>query len=337
VWAQLSQGLVNGKIDEQRCRMIAEFRDVDPEKLRQAAQAKLDGTTVTGDNDSEEAYRNAEYDALQRGAGSEHADLLSTVMEPADYALPIQSYFSGITLVHKLRETRAFTGFCRILPEDSRAPTQRRQDLRLDPRIDWLPAVTVRGEGIFLKLDEPRIATWAPRVSKRVDTLRKIVNAARLKRGQGERAITAKFVLLHTLAHLLINELSFECGYGSSSLRERLYCDTEHIEAPMSGILIYTASGDSEGTLGGLVRQGKPMRLERMLIRALRSAQWCSSDPVCVESPGQGPDSCNLAACHACALLPETSCEEGNRLLDRMLLVGSPEQPQAGFFSGFLS
>jgi hypothetical protein len=139
---------------------------------------------------------------------------------------------------------------------------------------------------------------------------------------------------MHTLAHLLINELIYECGYGSASLRERLYSvDGDH---PMAGILLYTAAGDSEGTMGGLVRMGKPGRLEGVLRRALENARWCSTDPVCIESLGQGPDNCNLAACHSCALLPETSCEEMNRLLDRGMVVGTLSQPQMGFFSGVL-
>ena len=102
----------------------------------------------------------------------------------------------------------------------------------------------------------------------------------------------------------------------------------------MSGVLIYTAAGDSEGTLGGLVRMGSPGLLERTLARALDRARWCSSDPVCIESPGQGPDNCNLAACHSCALLPETSCEHQNRLLDRGMLIGTLDRPETGFFSG---
>ena len=100
----------------------------------------------------------------------------------------------------------------------------------------------------------------------------------------------------------------------------------------MQGILIYTASGDSEGTLGGLVRQGEPDRLRATIRRALDRARWCSSDPICIESPGQGSDNANLAACHGCTLLPETSCETGNRHLDRGLLVGTPEDPSIGFF-----
>lgn len=141
-----------------------------------------------------------------------------------------------------------------------------------------------------------------------------------------------RLILLHTLAHVLINQLNFDCGYGSASLRERLYCDFTDPSRPMQGFLIYTASGDSEGTMGGLVRQGKPERLEVTLRRALRHAAWCSSDPVCIESSGPGPDNANLAACHGCCLLPETSCEEGNRLLDRTLLVGKPGESTIGFF-----
>jgi hypothetical protein len=104
----------------------------------------------------------------------------------------------------------------------------------------------------------------------------------------------------------------------------------------MQGILIYTASGDSEGTMGGLVRQGRPGRLETTIRRALERAAWCSSDPVCIESNGQGSDSANLAACHGCCLVPETSCEEGNRLLDRALLVGTPGVKGIGMFGSLV-
>ena len=101
----------------------------------------------------------------------------------------------------------------------------------------------------------------------------------------------------------------------------------------MHGVLIYTSSGDSEGSLGGLVRQGKPGFIEETIINAVKNAGWCSSDPVCIQSAGQGPDSLNLAACHNCALLPETCCETGNRLLDRGVIVGTLDNRALGFFS----
>ena len=129
---------------------------------------------------------------------------------------------------------------------------------------------------------------------------------------------------------------SFECGYGSSSIRERIYCEKTDNEYGMYGVLIYTASGDSEGSLGGLVRQGAKDHIEDTIRDAVRNASWCSSDPVCIQSYGQGPESCNLAACHNCALLPETCCECGNRLLDRGTIVGTLDDKSIGFFADLL-
>ena len=104
----------------------------------------------------------------------------------------------------------------------------------------------------------------------------------------------------------------------------------------MSGILIYTASGDSEGTMGGLVRQGRPDTFPAIFKRAVEGAMTCSNDPVCSLSMGQGRDSLNLSACYACTLVPETSCEEFNVFLDRGVIVGTYEEPEIGFFSGFI-
>jgi hypothetical protein len=134
------------------------------------------------------------------------------------------------------------------------------------------------------------------------------------------------------LAHLLIRQLAFECGYDSSSIRERLYVSTTP-GAEMAGLLLYTASGDAEGTLGGLVRQGEPDRLDETLLAGLRNAAICSSDPLCIESEGQGTHALNRAACHSCALLPETSCEEGNLLLDRVTVLGTAACPELGYFA----
>ena len=340
IWQVLSNGLVDGKIDLQRCELLCQVgkcKGADPKKLAEAAQRRLDGSEqdAMASEQTEEKYRQAEYEAMTTVRGGEQTDLYIVPRDLAEYAPPVRGSFANVMLVRKLRETRAFYGFSRCLPDDGRSSPKHIEDLRLNSSINWLPAIMVRGEGIFLKLDEERLATWEqnPDVMERFTRLQSNYNRVRQDRGQSPRQFSPKFVLIHTMAHLLINQLCFECGYGSAALRERIYCDAEDTSFPMSGVLIYTASGDSEGTMGGLVRQGEPDRLERVLIRALRNAQWCSSDPTCVESNGQGPDSCNLAACHTCALLPETSCEEGNRLLDRVLVVGSPEKPELGFFS----
>jgi hypothetical protein len=342
VWALLSQGTVNGQIDQARCQMIAQMRGVDPKELELAAQRKLEGnppsgfTSATGD---EEEFRRSEYQAICDGKVGSQSELFVECADLADYEPEVAKFFSRIRHVHKLRETRALVGFTRILPPDGNLSSNRLQTLKLDQQIDWLPAIKVYGEGIFLEVNSDELAKWEATVPGLRPEFRHLVahyNAARAARLQPNRNITAKFMLLHTLAHALINQLSFDCGYGSASLRERLYCDFNDPSLPMQGILIYTASGDSEGTMGGLVRQGKPGRLEATLRRALQHAAWCSSDPVCIESKGQGSDNSNLAACHGCCLLPETSCEEGNRLLDRALLIGTPEHPSVGFFGELL-
>jgi hypothetical protein len=233
-----------------------------------------------------------------------------------------------------LRETRAFVGFSRVLPEDGKNLEARKDFIKLGRSITWLPAIVVKGEGVFFEFSEMRIKDWAKNknVIKRVQMLSNY-NRERIKRGQLERNITPQFILIHTFAHLVINQFSFECGYGSSALRERIYCNLEFPEETMNGVLIYTASGDSEGSLGGLVRQGNSGNLERIVYNALENARWCSSDPICIDSKGQGPTSCNLAACHNCALLPETCCEESNMLLDRALLIGSLDNSELGYFN----
>ena len=198
---------------------------------------------------------------------------------------------------------------------------------------NWLPAVEVYGEGIFFEFNSETLSEWAqkPDVIQRISGLNtSYQNSFFSKRAPGN--IRPEFVLIHTFAHLFINQLSYECGYGSSSIRERIYCEKTTNHSNMCGVLIYTASGDSEGSLGGLVRQGEAGRLEDTILAAIHNAEWCSSDPICIESLGQGPESCNLAACHNCALLPETCCECGNRLLDRGTVIGVLDRSDIGYF-----
>jgi hypothetical protein len=342
VWALLSQSTVNGRIDPMRCQIVAGMAGVDAASLESAAQRKLDGRLAvrpSGAVTDEEEFRRSEYQAISDGKVGPQTELYVECADLSRYQPEVARFFSKIRLVHKLRETRALTGFTRVLPHDGTLTSARLQTLKLDPALDWLPAIKVYGEGIFVEINGTEIDRWlasTSTVATRIAPLIARYNAARAARQQPFRNVIAKFLVMHTLAHVIINQLSFDCGYGSASLRERLYCDFTDPSRPMQGILIYTASGDSEGTMGGLVRQGQPGRLEGTLRRALEHAAWCSSDPVCVESKGQGSDSANLAACHGCCLVPETSCEEGNRLLDRALLVGTPENPGVGLFGALL-
>lgn len=246
-----------------------------------------------------------------------------------------------VTLVHRLREVRALLAFSRIYPLDRQelpdeGQTNKRGNtvfVRGDRARDWLPAVEVRGEGIFIEFEKQPLQEWASETwaGDRAKLLTERYNEMASQRKLPNRIITPQFVFVHTFAHLLIRQLTFECGYGSASIRERLYCNRANDENFMAGILVYTASGDSDGTLGGLVRQGQPDLLPSLVLKAISSAHWCSSDPLCIESYGQGMDSLNLAACHACSLLPETSCEEFNRLLDRALVIGLPDNTHLGY------
>lgn len=300
-----------------------------------AGSASVDKSVETDAEMEEASYRQQEYRVFSRDlqVGYPKTDLDIRGADLTKYGSLSRGAFVRIALLHKLRETRAFEGFSRIYSTGLTSNEQRA--LFMGEPKHWLPAIVVRGEGIFLQFSEARLQEWMSHhgadLDGRLSLMKRNLDALATRRHQELRPITPRFVLLHTFAHLLINQLVHDCGYGSASLRERIY--SADGDSPMAGILIYTAAGDSEGTMGGLVRMGQSDRLEEVIRRALEKARWCSTDPVCIESKGQGPDNCNLAACHSCALLPETSCEEQNRLLDRGVVIGTIEKPGLGFFT----
>ncbi len=328
-----------------RARHGAIFQPYADEQIAEALGIVLGGQSpaVAADpgapdgEDPEMTFRRAEHEALC--SGRREGQLLVRVLDPAAYRPDVAPFFSRISLVDRLKETRALAGFSRVFPENGQGLDERkallwRQQL---PVPCWLPAYIVYGEGIFLEFAPDRLRDWERRgdvqgrVNPVMDRYRRVQTERRLR----ERPLGPRFVLLHTFAHLLMNRLTFECGYSSAALRERLYVSDDPA-CPMAGVLIYTASGDAEGTMGGLVRMGKPGYLEPVIRRALEIAGWCSADPVCMEvgtHGGQGPDSCNLAACHNCALVPETACEEFNRFLDRGTAVGTAGDRGLGYFS----
>ena len=338
IWEILSNGLDEGlHISSERTKAVAMLRGLSETDLKAAAQRKLDGSKSEVEA-SEEEYRRAEYRAFQEKRGGEGTDLLVEEFPIDRYHEWLAPFLKRICIVRKLRETRALSGFSRLLPPGAEGVGGYLQPLALARQIRWLPAMIVKGEGIFLEFREDAILDWIKNsgISVRVGDLEEKYNVGLRRRGLPHVGVSPKFVLIHTFAHLLIRQLSYDCGYGSASLRERIYCDRDSESEPMQGILIYTAAGDSEGTLGGLARAGEPGNLEPSIRQAIRSASWCSSDPVCVESVGQGTDNANLACCHGCGLLPETSCEEGNRLLDRATLSGTPRELSLGFYRDFL-
>ena len=231
--------------------------------------------------------------------------------------------------VRRLKEITILRGF-RRLGGDTAIPPD------LTGEADWLPALALRGEGLFFTLDEATLGAWEeqPALWHRAEGLRQRYEAYRHS-SVPEVGISPRFLLLHTLAHCLIRQLEAEGGYPAASLRERIYCGGG--PSPMAGILVYVAVPDVIGSLGGLVELAEPRRFLRHLVRAFEVAKWCSLDPVCAGHPGQGPGLLNRAACQACALVPEPSCQYGNILLDRTFIKGDPARSVSGLLDNVQS
>ncbi len=246
----------------------------------------------------------------------------------------LSDFFSRSIRVDRLKEVRALCGFSRI--QQSVRPTEEAKKKLSSAPINWLPAIEVRGEGLFFSLDDNIIDSWAKQdlVIERTAKVDE-ADAAEWQRFLGDEPrpyrITAKFLLLHSLSHAIMRTISLECGYDTASIRERIYCDEGG--AQNNGILLYTSSSDAEGTLGGLSRMSEPDKFRSLVLNAIAKAEWCSSDPLCIKDVMSESVKVNLAACHNCMLVPETSCEEGNCYLDRALLVGTPDDRLKGFFA----
>ena len=244
---------------------------------------------------------------------------------------------ANVLLLERLREVNALIGYTRIeAPEESTDPDERPPMASLSRgRPDWIPACEVHGEGIFIRFDERAVRSWEAlaSVKRRSDTLEAGHKGWRNARGMApeEGYPGVRYAMIHTFAHLLIRELALECGYNAASIRERIYASMDP-DSPMAGVIIYTAAADSDGTLGGLVELGKSENLGRLIGQALDRASICSSDPLCSEHNPSIDRSLHLASCHACTFVAETSCERGNRYLDRALLVNTFECRDAAFF-----
>jgi hypothetical protein len=235
-----------------------------------------------------------------------------------------------VVLVHRLREVTAQLGFTRFegVAPDVQGELDlnvRRAALATDPT--WMPAVETRGEGVFVSFKEAVVEEWRarPGVRARDDSFRRAFDPTR---GPLERP-NITYVMLHSLSHLLISAVALDCGYNTSSIRERIY-----VGPGGSGILLYTGTSDAEGTLGGLVQAGKT--IGRYLKLALELGRLCANDPVCAQrSPDSPHDDHGFlgAACHGCLLISETCCERRNEYLDRSLVVATVQNLGCEFFA----
>ncbi|MFD6996257.1 DrmB family protein [Streptomyces mirabilis] len=295
--------------------------------------------------------KEAQVVAGDQGDEDEEFDLITpewrAFTHPRDHALPdfttvrerqvpegTADWLDSVVLIHRLREVSALTGFTRIeapewLPEEEARTLAGAPLSRNSPT--WVPCAELRGEGVFLALKEQQLAEWEQQDSVRARE--EVLKSAHwdwcMARRVEPRWPGIRYVLLHTLAHVLIRQFALECGYGASGIAERIYARSG--PDPMSGILLYTAAPDSEGTLGGLVSLGRGERLGPAISQALEEARLCSSDPMCAEHDPRIHARLHGAACHACLFAAETSCERGNHYLDRALLVETLSDDKCAF------
>ncbi|WP_053217024.1 DUF1998 domain-containing protein [Virgibacillus senegalensis] len=259
-----------------------------------------------------------------------------------------KSIVSNLIKVKRLKEVMVLRGFTRIHPSpDLTTRLSRKSEnesdasndqvdlapLSANDKLSWLPGVETYGEGIFLTINEDKLKLWEDKYASYEKSMEAAHKKIYKERDMPEDAIPAfeglRYVLLHTLSHALIRELTLHSGYSSSALKERIYSDAEN---EMAGILIYTSTVDSEGSLGGLVELSKRDQFESILARALAAAKYCSGDPQCAEHDVEKLVDVNGAACHSCMLIAETSCEKSNRYLDRSLLVETVSNYGREFF-----
>ncbi|MGG1940445.1 DUF1998 domain-containing protein [Paenibacillus polymyxa] len=311
---------------------IAEY---EPQDVWEAIQSKKNRQSINEQDVSELDIKVPEWNVLTSSSPpSDWPQFLSRKTEPPRrYGDKIVN----VLLLERLREVNALLGYTRVeAPEEGTDIEDRPPRAALcRNRPEWVPACEVHGEGIFIQFSENEVRDWENRntVKERDSNLelghRGWRNARKLNPDDGYPGI--RYAMFHTFAHMLIRELALECGYNAASIRERIYASDDPAH-PMAGVLLYTAAADSDGTLGGLVELGKPGNLGKLIDQALARSEICSSDPLCSEHDPSEDRTLHAASCHACAFVAETSCERGNRYLDRALVVSTLECKEAAFF-----
>ena len=282
---------------------------------------------------------------LKDPLGDRHEDPDSGLtLSRRDRGPQLRDEITRVLAVERLRKVNALTGFTRIDAFDRVGDVPKRLvPLTRERRPAWTVATEDRGEGVFLQLDESRVASWEQRIlDSDVWEAHKLAHRRNFYRRFSEtgeevdpdtRLKPPRYWLVHTLAHVLIREMAMQCGYSAASLSERLYAWPATDERPpAAGLLIVTTASDSDGTLGGLVALSERECLQRVVSGALERATRCSSDPICARrTPVDPEDFLHGAACHCCVMASETSCERANRFLDRRFLIDLPGS-ELGFF-----
>ncbi len=272
-----------------------------------------------------------EYDAITHHADPAYASNKKHFKAEED-ALPeyLKKYFGRIIRITRLREVKVLLGFTRVDAPDPDADEQANiVYLNKGKNEKWLPAAEVNGEGIFIEFNKETIDSWMSdeKVKALSERYAECYKEFCDSKGWTVKILRdARYVLMHTFAHLLIKQMSMASGYSSSAIRERIYFGDK-----MTGILLYTGSADKEGSLGGLVELGNVEHLNVLMRDAFQEALLCTNDPECLNNTPAGKNS-NGAACHSCCMISETACENGNRMLDRGLVVPIAGREKQAYF-----
>lgn len=295
---------------------------------------------------AERPLRSAEYERLVNAPLEQPGTVPNPGVQFAAYRVPkskvdLPAGVRGLVVVPELREVRVQVSFSRF--DSVGANLQGEFDFegrQVKPAVlttptgneKWLPAAEVRGEGVFVELDDAALREWEGRdvVKHRAELLLRAFEAE----GKGEFP-GIRFYLLHSLSHLLLTAVSLECGYAASAIRERIYCGIAEKDGPnMGAVMLTTGTTGSEGTLGGLVEEGR--RIRHHLREAWDLGRLCSNDPVCAahDPAAEASDRhTEGAACHGCLYIAECSCERFNKFLDRALVVPTiGNDPALAFF-----
>lgn len=254
-----------------------------------------------------------EYKALTRF--DEHKRMKDFQVRKQAISPKIGKLLSLVISVERIREVRALVAFSRI--SDSKKPEEKiLVPLTDKTNQDWLPAIEVFGEGVFVELERDLLTSYLG--SEYV-----ITDLAKLYPKKQLEPEVVKKIFFHTFSHLFMRAIAVEAGYALASLRERIYDGDDQF-----GILVYTSTSDSEGTLGGLSRLAKTSRMESIIKNSLTYSMICSNDPLCHQGSLSEHEDSNGSACHTCLLVPETSCEYFNSHLSRTLVEGIVEQTE---------
>lgn len=335
MFLEAAESMDDVRYERKKERVAKILEGLGNEEIWEEIERRRNPTTETASRLKPDELRTLIACEQEQGDDRPDGDFYARVLPRSIWDAPWMNSIEQIVLVHRLREVVAQAGFTRF--ESATTTIEGELDYGVLPallarEITWVPAIENRGEGIFIQFKSEMLDEWAtrPEVLQYGTDLNEGFEVWKSEHRTSRREFPPlQYYLLHSLAHMLITTISLECGYPASSIRERIYAFSD----VGYGILLYTGSPDSEGTLGGLIQEGR--RIHEHMRHALTRAELCSNDPVCSQ---HHPDNLHErrflhgAACHGCLLIAETSCEQSNDYLDRSLVVSTVEDRGVEFF-----